>query len=63
MKRMYHVYTPNVHVYRGYMFTVITTHTFTSSYVRATNDVHVLTFHVPYLSSLSPLSGTADVTS
>ena len=34
-------------------------HTFTSSYVRANNDV--LTFHVPYLSSLSRLSGTADV--
>ena len=34
-------------------------HKITSFNVRATNDV--LTFHVPYLSSLSRFSGAADV--
>ena len=33
-------------------------HNITSFNVCATNDV--LTFHVPYLSSLSPFSGTAE---
>ena len=34
-------------------------HKLTSYYVRATNDVQ--TFHVPYLSSLSPFSGAGDM--
>ena len=34
-------------------------HTLTSFYVQTTNDVY--TFHVPYLSSLSPFSEAVDV--
>ena len=49
--------TPNVNTADTYYDYKM--HTFTFFYVRATNDLKTL--HVPYLSSLSPLSGAADV--